>query len=203
MHYYIVLFFTLKFIYFLIYFDLLAEEKKIFIEYLPERSQKDAFNQINFYEFWVKEPPTEILNILEILEYQVISSNTLQKYTVWTLQTNNNSTIEKVKPDFTKLENNKVRTYEDVEQLLSKECTEPITLKNLQFYVELSEDTNQSIINAIIKGQKDPLKAKKDAIRLWHPDKFSQMFSDRIPPIEKNRIDKFVHVITQALLSIE
>ena len=89
------------------------------------------------------------------------------------------------------------------EKLLSKDCTEPITLKNLQFHVELSEDTNKSIINAIIEGHKDPQKAKKDAIRLWHPDKFSQMFVERIPPIEKNKIDKFVHVITQALLSIE
>ena len=112
----------------------------------------------------------------------------------------NNSSFEKIKP---KSENIQVRNYEDVEKLLSKDCTELITLKNLQFSVELSEDTNQSIINAIIKGHKDPQKAKKDAIKLWHPDKFSQMFGDRIAPIEKNRIDKFVHVITQALLSIE
>ena len=116
----------------------------------------------------------------------------------------NLSIFEKAKPDNPKSENaNQVRTYAEVEKLLSKDCTEPITLKNLQFHVELSEDTNKSIINAIIKGHKDPQKAKKDAIRLWHPDKFSQMFVDRIPLIEKDKIDKFVHVITQALLSIE
>ena len=66
----------------------------------------------------------------------------------------NLSIFEKAKPDNPKSENNQVRTYAEVEKLLSKDCTEPITLKNLQFHVELSEDTNKSIINATPKGQK-------------------------------------------------
>ena len=47
----------------------------------------------------------------------------------------------------------------------------------------------------------DQRKAIRDAIRLWHPDKFAQMFSQRIPSNESDRVMEIVHVVTQALLN--
>ena len=94
-------------------------------------------------------------------------------------------------------------SYAKLKKLLSKDCTETISSKKLlPFHKKSSSD---AIIEAILCGngneKPDQRKAIRDAIRLWHPDKFAQMFSQRIPSNESDRVMEIVHVVTQALLN--
>lgn len=89
--------------------------------------------------------------------------------------------------------------YEDVEKLLSKNCTKPILVKSLLPFHEKS--TAECVIEAILSGKPDKRIAIREAIRLWHPDKFAQMFRERIPSKENDRVMEIVHVVTRALLN--
>lgn len=95
-------------------------------------------------------------------------------------------------------------SYAKLVKLLSKDCTDTISSKKLlPFHKKSSSD---AIIEAILCGngndeKPDQRKAIRDAIRLWHPDKFAQMFSQRIPSNESDRVMEIVHVVTQALLN--
>ena len=92
-------------------------------------------------------------------------------------------------------------SYKDVELLLSENSKEGITFKSLQFTIMASNDSNQAIIDAIIKGKNDSKKAINDALKIWHTDKFFQKFGHRIAPIEEAKIKEFVKTVTQALTS--
>ena len=87
--------------------------------------------------------------------------------------------------------------YEEVEKLLSKTCKNPITAKSLSFTVKSSPDT---IINAILKDKIDLKKALREAIRIWHPDKFSQMYDQRILASDASAVHEIVLNVTSALL---
>ena len=59
-----------------------------------------------------------------------------------------------------------------------------------------SEKSNaEQIISLILKcsDDQDERRSLREAIRKWHPDKFSQMFTDRI---EKNDIDYVMSIVT-------
>ena len=88
--------------------------------------------------------------------------------------------------------------YEEVEKLLNKTCKIPITAKSLKFTVQSSPD---SIINAILMKKCDLKKALREAIRIWHPDKFSQMYGQRIPASDASAVHEIVLNVTSALLN--
>ena len=80
---------------------------------------------------------------------------------------------------------------------MSKTCKNPITAKSLSFTVKSSPD---SIINAILKDKIDLKKALREAIRIWHPDKFSQMYDQRILASDASAVHEIVLNVTSALL---
>ena len=88
---------------------------------------------------------------------------------------------------------------EQVSKLLDSKNTETITIKSLPFDENSSSDF---IINGLL-GSKDvpDRKGIKEIIRIWHPDKFSQMFNHRIHPDQKDDIIRIVTRISQALLN--
>ena len=55
--------------------------------------------------------------------------------------------------------------------------------------------TADEIISLLVIGNENTDKKKilRDAIRKWHPDKFSQMFSERI---DKNEFDDVINIVT-------
>jgi len=88
---------------------------------------------------------------------------------------------------------------DQVSKLLDTKNTETITTKSLPFDENSPSDY---IINELL-GSKDvpDRKSIKEVIRIWHPDKFSQMFNHRIHPDQKDDIIRIVTRISQALLN--
>ena len=87
--------------------------------------------------------------------------------------------------------------YDEVKKLLCKTCKNPITAKSLKFTVHSSPD---SIINAILKDKIDLKNSLREAIRIWHPDKFSQMYDQRILASDASAVHEIVLNVTSALL---
>ena len=87
-------------------------------------------------------------------------------------------------------------------KLLDPQNTEFITTKKLPFD---ENSTSEYIINQLIAnsdGQNiEDRKSIKEVIRIWHPDKFSQMYHQRIDPDDKDGVIRVVTHISQALLN--
>jgi len=83
--------------------------------------------------------------------------------------------------------------------LLDRNNTEPITINSLPF----DEDSpSEYIVRQLLGSPQDQDRKKiKDIIRIWHPDKFSQMFHHRIHPEQRDNIIRIVTRISQALLN--
>ena len=86
-----------------------------------------------------------------------------------------------------------------LKQLL--ESSEPITLERIPFTLQ---STPESIVSVLMMGQNEQeIKCKKrlkEALRVWHPDKFFQKFNSRIKAEEKEDIQKLVNFISTVLL---
>jgi len=87
-----------------------------------------------------------------------------------------------------------------LKQLLES-SSEPITLERIPFTLQ---STPESIVSVLMMGQNEQeIKCKKrlkEALRVWHPDKFFQKFNSRIKAEEKEDIQKLVNFISTVLL---
>lgn len=100
-------------------------------------------------------------------------------------------------------------------KLLDPQNTELITTKTLLPFDENS--TSDYIINQLLLSSDDDAtgstattsggsqdrnrKRIKEVIRIWHPDKFSQLYHQRIHPEHRDDIIRIVTHISQALLN--
>jgi len=88
---------------------------------------------------------------------------------------------------------------DQISKLLDTKNTEVITTKSLPFDENSPSDY---IINQLLGSNDVPdRKSIKEIIRIWHPDKFSQIFNHRIHPDQKDDIIRIVTRISQALLN--
>ena len=99
-------------------------------------------------------------------------------------------------------------------KLLDPKNTELITTKSLQPFDENStsdyiinqllsdDDSSATGSNATATGSQDKNRKRfKEVIRIWHPDKFSQLYHQRIHPEHRDDIIRIVTHISQALLN--
>ena len=84
-----------------------------------------------------------------------------------------------------------------LKQLLKSE--DVITLKRIPFTLD---STSETIVSVLMGSETEESKKKllRDALRIWHPDKFLQKFQHRIKPDEKDDIVKLVNYISTVLL---
>ena len=64
------------------------------------------------------------------------------------------------------------------------------------------ESSAEQIMSAILNGENitDKRKVVREAIRKWHPDKFSQLFAERIVKTDTNIVMDIVTHVSQTLL---
>ena len=77
------------------------------------------------------------------------------------------------------------------------ESSETITIKKIPFTLQSEPE---SIISVLMMGGNDSKKMLREALRIWHPDKFFQKFNSRIKAEEKDDIRKLVNFISTVLL---
>ena len=82
------------------------------------------------------------------------------------------------------------------------ESSETITIKKIPFTLQSQPE---SIISVLMMGnvnqqENDSKKMLREALRIWHPDKFFQKFNSRIKAEEKDDIRKLVNFISTVLL---
>lgn len=84
-----------------------------------------------------------------------------------------------------------------LKQLLKSE--DMITLKRIPFTLD---STSEMIISVLMGSENEESKKRllRDALRIWHPDKFLQKFQHRIQHDEKDEIVKLVNYISTVLL---
>jgi hypothetical protein len=99
-----------------------------------------------------------------------------------------------------KLANPKLERYNKLaSKLFDKNSTDEILPESLPFKLTTSTETIVELL--IISTSGDEKKAVKEAIRKYHPDKFSQLFHDRIAPENKEAVFNIVTHVSQALLN--
>lgn len=93
----------------------------------------------------------------------------------------------------------KMLFLDQMSKLLDAKSTEVITTKSMPFD---EKSPSEYIITELLGSNNVPDRKRiKEVIRIWHPDKFSQMFNHRIHPDQKDDIIRIVTRISQALLN--
>ena len=68
-----------------------------------------------------------------------------------------------------------------------------------------TKSTAEEIVSLILKSnqsieESDQKKVLREAVRKWHPDKFSQMFYDKVKEADMPNVIKIVTHVSQTLL---
>ncbi len=85
--------------------------------------------------------------------------------------------------------------------LFAKGSLEVIKVKDLPFKENSSPESIVQELLSTVDEKGDRKKSIKEMIRLWHPDKFTQMLQHRIHPGHKDEIIRIVTHVSQALLN--